>query len=130
MNHFARRIRTSVQRELDAAREADSQGLAQIAFVHLERAHVLGQASTVEHVRVHLRMFVWAARHRKTGEALGQLWRIAAAALMTGIGWLPEGNTGDGITLAELVANQEVQSVARHQRRGGVGRDSSAVNFR
>lgn len=94
MNHFARRIRTSVQRELDAACEADSQGLAQIAFVHLERAHVLGQASTVEHVRVHLRMFVWAARHRKTGEALGQLWRIAAAALMTGIGWLPEGNTG------------------------------------
>ena len=95
MNHFARRIRTSVQRELDAAREADSQGLAQIAFVHLERAHVLGQASTVEHVRVHLRMFGWAARHRKAGEALGQLWRIAAAALMTGIGWLPEGNTGD-----------------------------------
>lgn len=36
----------------------------------------------------------------------------------------------DGITLAELVANQEVQSVARHQRRGGVGRDSIAVNFR
>ena len=79
MNHFARRIRTSVQRELDAAREADSQGLAQIAFVHLERAHVLGQASTVEHVRVHLRMFGWAARHRKTGEALGQLWPIACS---------------------------------------------------
>ena len=30
MNHFARRIRTSVQRELDAAREADSQGLSLI----------------------------------------------------------------------------------------------------
>ena len=36
----------------------------------------------------------------------------------------------DGITLAELVANQEVQSVARHQRRSGAGRDSIAVNFR
>ncbi len=94
MNRFARRIRTSVQLELDAARRAESRGEAQIAFVHLERAHVLGQAATREHVRVHARMFLWAVRHRKAGEALGQLWRIAAAALMTGIGWLPEGNTG------------------------------------
>ena len=30
----------------------------------------------------------------KAGEALGQLWRLVAAAMMTGIGWLPEGNTG------------------------------------
>ncbi len=94
MNPFARRIRASVQIELDAAREAESRGLAQLAFAHLERAHVLGQAATIEHVRVHARMFLWATRHRKAGEALGQLWRIAAAALMTGIGWLPEGNTG------------------------------------
>jgi hypothetical protein len=75
MPRFARRIRSSVQFELDAARDADARGEAQVAFRHLERAHVLGQAATVEHVRVHWRMFLWATCHRKVGEALDQSWR-------------------------------------------------------
>jgi hypothetical protein len=94
MTRFARRIRSSVQCELDAASDADARGEAQVAFRHLERAHVLGQAATVEHVRVHWRMFLWATRYCKVGEALGQSWRLVAAAAMTGIGRLPAGNTG------------------------------------
>lgn len=94
MSRFARRIRSSVQFELDAASHADARGEVQLAFRHLERAHVLGQAATVEHVRVHWWMFLWAMRQRKVGEALGQLWRLLAAAAMTGIGRLPAGNTG------------------------------------
>jgi hypothetical protein len=39
-------------------------------------------------------MFLWAIRHRKPGEAAVQFWRMAAAALLTGIGLLPNGNTG------------------------------------
>jgi len=35
---------------------ADNSGQSQVSFSHLERAHVLGQASTVQHARVHLRM--------------------------------------------------------------------------
>jgi len=96
MSTFARRIHSRVQFELTAASHADARGDAQVAFRHLERAHVLGQSATVEHVRVHWRMFLWATRHRKAGEALAQLWRLVAAALITGIGWLPEGNTGGG----------------------------------
>jgi Protein of unknown function (DUF3703) len=94
MPRFARLIRSSVQFELDAARHADARGEVHLAFRHLERAHVLGQAATVEHVRVHWQMLRWATRHRKVGEALGQFWRLLAAALMTGIGRLPAGNTG------------------------------------
>lgn len=94
MPRFARRIRSSVQFELDAASDADARGEAQFAFRHLERAHVLGQITTVEHVRAHWRMLLWAARHRKVGEALGQCWRLVAAAAITGIGRLPAGNTG------------------------------------
>lgn len=94
MTRFSRRIRSSVQFELDAASDADPRGEAQVAFRHLERAHVLGQAATVEHVRVHWHMLLWAAHHRKVGEALGQAWRLVAAAAMTGIGRLPAGNTG------------------------------------
>ena len=94
MTTFAFRIHSSVQLELDAASRADSRGQADVAFRHLERAHVLGQAATVEHVRVHWRMLRWALRHRKPGEVAGQVWRLIGAALMTGLGWLPDGNTG------------------------------------
>jgi uncharacterized protein DUF3703 len=94
MSRFAQRIHTSVQSELDAASQAEARGDTGLAFHHLERAHVLGQASTVEHVRAHWRMFLWATRHRKVREAVVQLWRLPAAALLTGIGLVPTGNTG------------------------------------
>ena len=94
MSRFARRIRASVQQELDAARLADVSGNPAGAFRHLERAHVLGQASMVEHLRVHWRMFAWGVRHRKPSEVAGQVWRLLGALLATPLGWLPEGNTG------------------------------------
>lgn len=94
MSRFAHRIRPSVQAELDAARLVDVGADAEAAFRHLERAHVLGQAATTEHVRVHWQMLRWAVRHRQAGEALGQLWRLAGALFMTWCGWVPRGNTG------------------------------------
>ena len=94
MSQFARRIHSSVEFELGAAHRAELRGEADLAFRHLERAHVLGQASTFEHVRVHSRMLGWAWRQRSIAEAVGQLWRLVGAALVTAIGWIPEGNTG------------------------------------
>lgn len=90
---FARRIRPSVQAELDAARWHESRGCVDLAFHHLERAHILGQASTREHVRVHWAMLLCAERQRNLGELLGQAWRVAGAALKTWV-WVPVGNTG------------------------------------
>lgn len=90
---FARRIRPCVRHELDAAALRESGGEPGAAFVHLERAHVLGQASTVEHVRVHWAMWRWALRHNVAREAVGQAWRIAGALLKTWL-WVPIGNTG------------------------------------
>jgi hypothetical protein len=91
---FARRIQPHVQLELEAADRARAQGDLAAGFRHLERAHVLGQASTVLHVQVHWRMLLWALQQRRPGDAAGQLMRLAAALLVTGIGWLPRGNTG------------------------------------
>jgi hypothetical protein len=54
---------------------------------------VLAQASTVGHVRVHWAMLRWALRQSAAGEAVGQAWRIAGAALKTWL-WVPVGNTG------------------------------------
>ncbi|MCR4302341.1 MAG: DUF3703 domain-containing protein, partial [Sulfuricaulis sp.] len=94
MSKFGRTIRPHVQAELRAALEAEAQGQSSAAFGHLERAHVLGQASTVEHVRVHWRMFLWGLRQRSVRECLGQVLRIAGAATKTAVGLVPYGNTG------------------------------------
>jgi hypothetical protein len=94
MTTFAIRIQPSVQAELDAAADAETLGHFHTAFQHLERAHVLGQPSTVEHVRVHWLMLRFAMRNGLAAQALGQLWRIVAAALLTAAGLVPEGNTG------------------------------------
>ena len=64
------------------------------SFEHLERAHVLGQASTREHVRVHWQMLRWAARQRQPQELAAQVLRIVGAVVLTGAGLVPEGNTG------------------------------------
>jgi hypothetical protein len=94
MTTFSRRIHAGVQAELDAAAGAEAQGHLATAFGHLERAHILGQPATAQHVRVHWQMFRFALRHRRSGEALGQAWRLVAASVFTAFGLVPEGNTG------------------------------------
>jgi Protein of unknown function (DUF3703) len=91
---FARNIRPFVEVELQTATTLSAQGQAQTAFTHLERAHVLGQASTTHHVRVHWRMFLWGFQQRDVKECLGQIFRIVGAATKTVFGLIPHGNTG------------------------------------
>ena len=91
---FARNIRPFVEAELQTAAVLALQGQSQPAFTHLERAHVLGQASTSHHVRVHWRMFLWGLQQRNAKECLGQLLRIVGAATKTAFGLVPHGNTG------------------------------------
>lgn len=96
MNKFSRNIRphVHVHAELRSAREAEAQGQPDVAFYHLERAHILGLASTAEHVLVHWRMLLWGVHQRSARECIGQVLRILAAATMTAIGATPSGNTG------------------------------------
>lgn len=91
---FGNRIRAYVEIELNAAQAAERAGDATSAFLHLERAHVLGQRSTVQHVRVHLRMLAWGLRHHNSREIIGQITRLIGAATKTWVGLVPQGNTG------------------------------------
>lgn len=91
---YGERIRPYVDAELGAAQAAEAAGDAETGFRHLERAHILGQASTVEHVRVHARMLGWGIRQREPREIFGQMLRIIGAATKTGAGLVPMGNTG------------------------------------
>jgi hypothetical protein len=92
--NFGRRIRSCVEAELAAARASELGGDPIAGFLHLERAHVLGQGSTVQHVRVHQRMLMWAIRRHDLREVVGQLLRVTGAAAGTWVGLVPQGNTG------------------------------------
>lgn len=94
MSEFGRRIRPYVDAELKAAVDAEAKNNPDVAFSHLERAHILGQASTLQHVRAHWHMLHWAIRQRDRKELFGQLVRIVGAATKTFVGLVPECNTG------------------------------------
>ncbi len=94
MPRFTTRIRPQVDAEIRLARAAEAQGRFDTALGHLEHAHVLGQRSTVLHVRVHWLMWRMALRNGWAREAWGQSWRVAAAALFTPLGLVPAGNAG------------------------------------
>ncbi|MEW6707173.1 MAG: DUF3703 domain-containing protein [Pseudomonadota bacterium] len=64
MPSFNQTIRPYVSAELTEAWCALRRGERASSFLHLERAYVLGQSSTLHHVRVHLSMLAWALRTR------------------------------------------------------------------
>jgi hypothetical protein len=94
MSSFGQRIRLFVQAELDAARHARVRRDVDAEFICLERAHVLSQSHTVQHVRVHAAMLLWGMRQRSAREVFGQVVRIIGAATKTFVGLVPHGNTG------------------------------------
>ncbi|QEW08383.1 DUF3703 domain-containing protein [Nitrincola iocasae] len=91
---FSERVAPYVESELANVAQARFAGDTQLEFVHLERAHVIGQESTYWHVKVHVLMLHWAVRNHSVREALGQLFRIVGAATKTAFGLVPQGNTG------------------------------------
>lgn len=129
MNTFALRLRSRVNHELAAAASAESLGDFHTAFQHLERAHVLGQPATVEHVRVHCRMFRFAVRNRLAGEAFGQAWRLVAATVFTPLGLVPEGNTGGASVngLRRMPVPEDLQATLRAARRSQSREPAPAV---
>jgi Protein of unknown function (DUF3703) len=88
-----RALRAAYFVELNAANAATVRGDAVTAFRHLERAHILSQRSTWQHVYVHWLMLKLGASASNWREVLGQLSRIIAAAIFSRI-WVPVGNTG------------------------------------
>ncbi|AXT40144.1 DUF3703 domain-containing protein [Alteromonas sp. BL110] len=91
---FTRNIRPYVEAELAQAHEKRNQNNQPCAFTHLENAHVLGQASTRLHVKVHVQMLLWSVKTGNLREFFGQLFRIVGAATKTIFGLVPHGNTG------------------------------------
>ena len=87
-------LRDHISSEIAAADAAYRAGAWQESFRHLERAHVLGQASTFDHTRVHWRMLKIGWKTGDGREIFGQVIRIIGAATKTAFGIYPKGNTG------------------------------------
>jgi hypothetical protein len=88
-----RKLRNAYEAELGAANTEIAAGRADAAFRHLERAHILSQRHTLEHVRVHWLMLRLGGSAGAWREVIGQSTRIVAAAVFSRI-WVPVGNTG------------------------------------
>jgi hypothetical protein len=86
-------IRQAYDTELNAARAATAAGQVDVAFHHLERAHILAQRWTFEHMETHWLMLRLGASTGAWPEVAGQVKRILAAAVFSRI-WVPAGNTG------------------------------------
>ena len=86
-------LRHAYDRELSAARAATTAGEVDVAFHHLERAHILSQCHTLQHVHVHWLMLRLGAATGAWREVAGQATRVVAAAVFSRV-WVPIGNTG------------------------------------
>jgi len=87
-------LRRAFERELALGRWACGERRWDEAMRHLERAHVLGQAHVLPHVRSHARMLEVELRRRAALAAAGQAVRIVLGALGSAVGRVPTGNTG------------------------------------
>jgi Protein of unknown function (DUF3703) len=94
MSVFSKKIAPFVNAEIILAKTASEKGQFEQQFRHLERAHVLGQCSTYQHVRIHVLMLFWGFQQTNAKEVIGQCLRIIGAATKTVFGLIPTGNTG------------------------------------
>ena len=79
--------------EILKASTAYNDGAFELAFSHLERAHILGQKNTKAHLLSHWWMFKIAVKQQKFTAMLGQALRMLAALVFSKL-WVPVGNTG------------------------------------
>lgn len=91
---FYKHIKKYIDAEIETASELIKSDNLEIAFYHLERAHILGQSITLEHTRVHWLMLKIGWRKKDVREIFGQLLRIVGASTKTPFGIYPTGNTG------------------------------------
>jgi len=120
-------LRTAYEAELSAADAAAAAGEVELAFHHLERAHILSQRHTWKHVHVHWLMLRLGASVGAWREVIGQSTRIVAAAAFSRI-WVPIGNTGRANVSAmkPMPVPDDLRSVLEMVVAKSAQRDSSA----
>jgi hypothetical protein len=86
--------RAAFDNEITLAKELIARGELEASFVHLERAHILGQYFVVPHATSHWLMLAVELRRGRLIAAFGQVVRIVLGILGSAAGVVPVGNTG------------------------------------
>ncbi len=81
-------------KELADAANALTQNNLQQSWLHLERAHILGQPYPYHHSLVHWKMLMFALRIKNIHEIVGQIPRLLVGGIKSFVGKIPVGNTG------------------------------------
>lgn len=81
-------------KELEAFKKNFGRRELQVAWRHLERAHILGQSYPVEHTAVHWKMLKFGFAVKDWHEVLGQIPRLLVGGVKSFVGKIPVGNTG------------------------------------
>lgn len=111
-------VRSAFEQEWRSASEARRAGQFDVAFSHLERAHILSQRITWLHVKCHVAMLRIGWLRRDVRELIGQATRVVAALLFSRI-WVPEGNTGGAHVSAfePMPIPDDLSAILRQARR-------------
>lgn len=101
------------EKELKMYFQCLKNGELQLAWNHLERAHVIGQAYPWEHSYVHWKMLGFGIRIKSMREILGQLPRLLVGGVKSFVGKIPKGNTGgaDIPPLRTLPIEEDIQAI-------------------
>lgn len=91
---MSEKIKKYINAEVKKAEKYIAENDLTSAFRHLERAHILGQAITYEHTRVHFLMLKIGWKRKDLREIFGQIFRVIGASTKTPFGIYPTGNTG------------------------------------
>ena len=75
--------------ELDKYRTESSIGNIQIAWNHLERAHIIGQKYPYAHTFVHWKMLQFGIKIKSGKEIIGQIPRLIFGGVKSFVGKIP-----------------------------------------
>ncbi|NEN22620.1 DUF3703 domain-containing protein [Cryomorpha ignava] len=110
-------LRAPYQTELNSSKVLFAQKNLAIAWHHLERAHIIGQAYPFAHTHVHWLMlkFGFAIKSRK--EILGQIPRLLVGGVKSFVGVIPVGNTGGANVppLRPMEIPADLQNILNHR---------------
>ena len=112
---MSEKIKKFIDAEVERAESLVAKNDLESAFRYLERAHVLGQATTYEHTRVHLLMLKIGWKRKDWREIFGQIFRIIGASAKTPFGIYPTGNTGGANVspFKRMPISEDLQTILR-----------------
>ena len=87
-------LKVHYHQELKDYKKEFANGNLQVAWRHLERAHILGQPWPREHSHVHWVMLKFGFRIKDMREIVGQIPRLLVGGVKSFVGTIPVGNTG------------------------------------